>query len=658
VGSTVDDPDSSASFGQQTPAGENFVTSLVGTIVADRYRVEQLLGEGGMGAVYRAQHIHMQKDVALKVLHQSMSSNQEVVKRFEREAVAAAKVMHPNVAGASDFGRLSDGSFYLVLEYIRGQSLGDLIDQAGTMDPERACRIAMQIASALSAAHNEGIVHRDLKPENVMLPQGDHEGDIVKVLDFGMAKMQQTEETQATKLTMHGAVYGTPAYMAPEQAAGNEVDHRADLYALGLMLYEMVAGRPPFISDQVMALLVKQMTETPAPLPASVPPRLQGIVMKLLEKQPDARYQSADELIRELSDYLGITYRDPRLSAVGIAAPLPSAPRQSAPSVAGQMASKVAQVGPLLEKARQASRPAVVYLKQPMTVKGQTFPRWIPAAVALGFFLVLFVMLVSGGDEATPAAPTNSGNAAQGSEVPVDANPAAKDPDPPDPELAKVITAAAAGSDSALYALEQRKDEERSLTEWMGLAQARLMRKKIDPALAAYKEAINRDASMKADKQMIGALRKLADDEAHAEKVLDFVAEELGNLGADLLFDVWAKTSLKTRSTTIAYDHLTSSAVEGKYSPALAVAMKLRDVKDDCEDSLKLMPEIERVGDDRSMTVLRGMLKKRGCGNDERKDCYPCMRKGKGEDALQAAIQAAAMRSAPRYELSNFRFKD
>lgn len=662
----MDDPDSSASVGEQTLAGEIPPNSLVGTVVAERYRVEQLLGEGGMGAVYRAQHIHMQKDVALKVLHQSMSSNQEVVKRFEREAVAAAKVMHPNVAGASDFGRLSDGSFYLVLEYIRGQSLGDLIDSTGAMEPERACRIAMQIASALSAAHSEGIVHRDLKPENVMLPQGEHEGDIVKVLDFGMAKMQQTEETAATKLTMHGAVYGTPAYMAPEQAAGNEVDHRADLYALGLMLYEMVAGRPPFVADQVMALLVKQMTETPAPLPASVPRKLQGIVMKLLEKQPDERYQSADDLIRELSEYLGIAYRDPRLSAVGIAAPMPSSPRLSAPStasqlassVAGQMASKVAQMGPLLEKAREASRPAFVYLKQPMTVKGKTFPRWIPAAAAVGFFLVLFVMLLSGGDDPSGAAPVAPGNAAQGSPVPVDANPAAKDPDPPDPELAKVITAAAAGSDPALYALEQRKDEERSLTEWMGLAQARLMRKKTESALAAYKEAISRDASMKTDKQLIGALRKLADDEEHAEKILDFVAEELGSLGADLLFDVWAKTALKTPSTTIAYDHLTSGAVESKYSPALAVAMKLRDAEDDCEDSLKLMPEVERVGDDRSMTVLRKMLKKRGCGEGNRQDCYPCMRKGKSEDALQAAVQAAAMRSAPRYELGNFRFKE
>jgi serine/threonine-protein kinase len=207
---------------------ENPATRLIGTIVADRYRLEQLLGEGGMGAVYRAQHIHMQKDVALKVLHQSMSSNQEVVKRFEREAVAAAKVMHPNVAGASDFGRLADGSFYLVLEYIRGQSLGDLIEETGVMEPGRACRIAVQILSALSAAHNEGIVHRDLKPENVMLPKGDHEGDIVKVLDFGMAKMQQAEVTDATKLTMHGAGYGTPGDMAPELAAGTGVVRRGE----------------------------------------------------------------------------------------------------------------------------------------------------------------------------------------------------------------------------------------------------------------------------------------------------------------------------------------------------------------------------------------------------------------------------------------------
>lgn len=647
-----------------TPLGEGHTEppeagSLVGTLVAERYFVEALLGEGAMGAVYRAKHVHMQKDVALKVLHQTMSTNPEVVKRFEREAVAAGRVQHPNVASASDFGRLADGSFYLVLEYVAGQSLGGLIEDAGVMPPDRASRIGLQVASALSAAHAEGIVHRDLKPENVMLPRGDHEGDIVKVLDFGMAKMAQTDETKATKLTMHGAVYGTPAYMAPEQAAGNEVDHRADLYALGLMLYEMVAGRPPFSADQVMALLVKQMTEQPPPLPSTVPRQLSKCIMKMLEKDPDARQQTADAVVQELSDFLGVTYSDPRLSTVGVPSPTNSSPRTTAASVAAmreQVAEGVAHLAPVFDKARQASRPAVDFLLKPMTVQGKTFPRWVPAAAALGFVFALLMLVVSGGDDEATGKPTsNTASTPTDPDVPRDTDPAAKDPDPPDPELAKVIEAASLGSDPALYALEQREDSDRSLTEWMGLAQARLMRKDTGKALAAFREAIKINESMKADKRMLGALRRLADEDEHAENVLEFAAEEMGSLGADLLFDVWAKTAAKTKSTTLAYDLLTGGSVESHYSPALAVAMKLRDVQDDCEDAHKLMPRIEEVGDERSLVILRKMHQTRGCGESKRKDCYPCLR---DDDALKNATMAAGMRKAHRFELTNWRWKD
>lgn len=634
--------------------GEGEVPALVGTIVADRYRVVRLLGEGAMGAVYRAQHIHMQKDVALKVLHQAMSANSEVVKRFEREAVAAGRIEHPNVAGATDFGRLADGSFYLVLEYIAGQSLGELMEEAGVMPPERAARIGAQIASALAAAHAMGIVHRDLKPENVMLPRGDHEGDIVKVLDFGMAKMQQESDAGETKLTMHGAVYGTPAYMAPEQAAGNEVDHRADLYAMGLILYEMLAGRQPFDADQVMALLIKHMTEKPPALPSTVPRVLNKLVMKLLEKDPGSRQQTADEVLAQLSDYLGIAFQDPRLSAVGLQSPSSGTPRPPQSSVAAvkeQVSDQLAKVGPLLDRAMVASEPAVHFLKQPMTVKDVTFPRWVPAAGVFGFLIVLFVLLLSGGDEPEAIVVKEAQAEDKSSSAPVDV--AARDPAPPDPELAKVITAAEQGSDSALYALEQRSDDDRSLTEWIGLTQARLMRKQIGPALSAYKKAIAMDKSVEREARILGALCALAQQDEFAEPVLEFAAEELGATGADLLFHVWAKTSLKTKATTLAKKLLESGDVRDQYSPALAIAMSLRDAES-CEDTLKLLPEVERVGDERTLTKLRAMHKKRGCGEHERSDCYPCLREGK---LLQNATVAAGMRNANRFELKDWRWK-
>src|SRR5258708_3961734 len=205
------------------PAG---ATSLVGKVLSDRYRIESVLGEGGMGAVYLAEHVLMHKRLAVKVLHPEMTRMPEIVARFEREAMAAAHIEHPNVAAATDFGKLDDGAFFLVLESVEGTSLRDLIAK-GPLGVERALHIAYQIGSALARAHSLGIVHRDLKPENVMLVEREGDQNFVKVLDFGIAKVPVGEFSSERPgsdagpvLTQLGMVYGTPEYMAPEQALG------------------------------------------------------------------------------------------------------------------------------------------------------------------------------------------------------------------------------------------------------------------------------------------------------------------------------------------------------------------------------------------------------------------------------------------------------
>jgi serine/threonine-protein kinase len=274
--------------------------ALVGTVIAERYQVEALLGSGGMGAVYRAKHLHMQKVVALKILHRSMASVSEVVKRFEREAVAAARVEHPNVTKATDFGLLPDGTFYLIMEYVDGVNLRNVLD-SGPLPLPRVAKIARQVASALAAAHALGIVHRDLKPDNVMLVDRPNDPDFVKVLDMGIAKLPAETASAGAALTRVGTVLGTPQYMAPEQAAGNAVDHRADLYALGVIIYEMLTGQPPFSGNDVMSVLVKQLTEPTPKLPASVPADWSTLVMHLLEKEPDARLQTASEACSRLN---------------------------------------------------------------------------------------------------------------------------------------------------------------------------------------------------------------------------------------------------------------------------------------------------------------------------------------------------------------------
>src|SRR4051812_21228222 len=259
-----------------------------------------------MGAVYRAEHVHMRKAVAVKILHKDMGALPEVVARFEREAVAAGRIEHPHVVSASDFGQLEDGSFYLVLEFIEGQSLAKLVSRVGALSPIRALRITRQIVEALQAAHDVGIVHRDLKPDNVMLvDKDDGDPDFVKVLDFGIAKIKVEETAEQPALTQIGTVFGTPEYMSPEQARGELVDARADLYTVGVILFEMLAGVSPFKDDDLVVVLTRHLTADPPPLPASVDPMIRDLVLRLMRKNRDERVQSTTELIERIDAILG-----------------------------------------------------------------------------------------------------------------------------------------------------------------------------------------------------------------------------------------------------------------------------------------------------------------------------------------------------------------
>jgi serine/threonine-protein kinase len=278
--------------------------ALLGTLLAGRYRIEALIGSGGMGAVYRAAHVHMRKAVAVKVLHKEMTAFPEVVARFEREAVAAGRIEHSHVVSASDFGKLEDGSFYLVLEFIEGQSLARLVSKVGALSPLRALRITRQIVEALQAAHAVGIVHRDLKPDNVMLVDKDDDPDFVKVLDFGIAKVKVEETVEQPALTQIGTVFGTPEYMSPEQARGELVDARADLYTVGVILFEMLSGNSPFKDDDLVVVLTRHLTADPPPLPSSIDPTIRELVLRLLKKNREERVQSAAELIERIDRIL------------------------------------------------------------------------------------------------------------------------------------------------------------------------------------------------------------------------------------------------------------------------------------------------------------------------------------------------------------------
>jgi len=277
-----------------------------GTEIAGRYRILGLIGEGGMGTVYRAEHLFIHKVFALKVLHARLVGQPHMAARFEREAVAAARIEHPNVVPARDFGRLPDGTFFLVLEFVNGRSLASEV-KAGAIETKRALSIMRGVVAGVRAAHERGIIHRDLKPENIMLVDRYGTPDFVKLLDFGIARIDSAEKNQTQveqRLTVAGTMLGTPEYMSPEQIIGRPVDARSDLYSLGVIFFQILTGRCPFAGNVATVLQQHIAAETPELTPAVVSenPRLAQIVRMLLAKSPDNRFQSARELAAALDE--------------------------------------------------------------------------------------------------------------------------------------------------------------------------------------------------------------------------------------------------------------------------------------------------------------------------------------------------------------------
>ncbi|MDQ3743351.1 MAG: serine/threonine protein kinase [Acidobacteriota bacterium] len=269
-------------------------------IIAGRFRVECEIGRGGMGTVYRASHLGLERPVAIKILKQEFAADPEIADRFMREARTMARLRHARAAMIFDAGHLADGRPFIVMEYVEGATLAETLAREGTFAPERAVRVASEICDVLAEAHALGIVHRDLKPSNIIINERG-----VCVLDFGIAKVLQssTEVTRTHATTESGLVIGTPRYMSPEQCLGQRVGAASDLYSVGVLLYEMLAGRPPFVDVLSSAVLVKQATVQPPPLLAfrpDVPRRLAIAVHGLLAKNPAQRSASAAEARRTL----------------------------------------------------------------------------------------------------------------------------------------------------------------------------------------------------------------------------------------------------------------------------------------------------------------------------------------------------------------------
>jgi serine/threonine-protein kinase len=628
----------------ESEAGE----SLVGTVLAGRYRIERLLGSGGMGSVYRAEHVLMRKACAVKVLHREMTQVKEVVARFEREAVAAARIEHPNVAAATDFGQLENGSFYLVLEFIEGKSLARLIYENGALAEERALIITRQIADALAAAHAAGIVHRDLKPDNVMLVAKDGGSDFVKVLDFGIAKVN-VEGASATQqaLTRLNTVMGTPEYMAPEQARGEAVDQRADLYTLGVILYEMLSGTSPFRHEEFVVVLTKKLTEDPPPLPEQVSAATRELVTRLLERTPDDRPQTAADVVARVDGILGYSPA-PSLAFAPVsgqgavlkrAASQPDAPHPAfAATVIGDAPASAAtsRGESAITRVRRTLEPVVAQGLELAKRRVSVGPRQVPLGAIGGALLgvpVLLALLISGvSGSSSDAGPASS------------AAPIVK----VDDDIADLMKRAETGERTALAELPGKAASAKAWNAYRSLGRGYFKIGQIDAGLRAYRSGGTLEPRLGETPEVLADLKRGLADPKNEQLSLE-VASVLGAGGADFLYDVYDDN----RSTNAALSKqakalLDSSAVASHQSPALQVALELPKAKaEGCIAVKKLLPRVQQHGDVRSLSTLTKLADRRGCGFLGLRDCFACLRSDKGKD-LAAAQKAAAERPAPQ----------
>ena len=377
--------------------------SLIGKTLAGKYRIDARLNVGGMGTVYRGTHVLMDKTVAIKVLRPSLAADEKIVARFSREARAASRISHPNALSVTDFGEDEDGIVFLVMEYLSGKTLKQVIREEGPLSLARTVDIMRQVGDALAAAHSQNVVHRDLKSDNIMLVSTGS-GDHAKVLDFGIAKINEPEEFDAG-LTAPNLVIGTPQYMSPEQCSQDtEIDARSDIYSFGVILYEMLAGHVPFGGDSPTMVMMKQLQD---PVPSildersDVPPAIGRVISRALAKLPANRYQTINELIEDLTIAAGMTVL--KLDQVAPAnTPLPHADDQD----------EVTVVRPRVDTGQNPRRaPVTVPIAPPQQVVPAPSPGinpmkiLIPSVVALlAVFAVIFAFTRNSG----PAANTNT----------------------------------------------------------------------------------------------------------------------------------------------------------------------------------------------------------------------------------------------------------
>jgi serine/threonine-protein kinase len=320
---------------------------FLGRVIDDRYQILQRVGEGGMGVVYKAKQVSIDRVIALKMLNQQMAQDPQWVKRFYNEAKACSRLQHPNTIRMFDFGQTREGRLFMTMEFLDGQPLRQAIAQGSPMSSTRVLKILIQCCASLAEAHSIGIIHRDIKPDNVFLLNMAGSPDFVKLLDFSVAKLLQDDKMR----TQAGVVFGTPQYMSPEQGRGLPLDARSDLYALGILAFEMLTGHTPFNDENPMHVLQMHLRSPVPQLPGNGPQAMQQILFRALEKEPGRRCQSAGEMMQMCQQ----AFTSLGASSAGISAPPPqqAAPAAQKTMIAGMAPPSVGQFGGAASSANQ-----------------------------------------------------------------------------------------------------------------------------------------------------------------------------------------------------------------------------------------------------------------------------------------------------------------
>ncbi len=678
------------------PTTDPVTDALVGSTIGDRYRIDALIDQGAMGRVFSAHHVRMRKRVAVKVLRPELTRVPEVMARFEREAMAAANINHPHVATATDFGKLEDGSVYLVLEFVEGRTLRALIRQ-GPLPVDRALRIAGQIASGLSAAHALDIVHRDLKPENVMLVEQPDGSDFVKVLDFGVAKVpidlvdaNATDgqgEPEGSVVTQAGMVFGTPDYMPPEQALGQQVDARADLYALGVILYEMLTGVRPFQSEHDFGIIGQQLSGGAPPMShrapeVTVPVEVEEFVRKLLVNETHQRVQTAQEcnlqikrLLRQVGnpsilpgpgefaalrpparslerDELDDAVTLPRLPPIGAVAPTAAASpvqrRERAFGWSGPV-RHWRSFGGRLRRLIELGRSAMLRWVSPLWRPLQGLPArsplrvWLPLAGAVLVLAGFVLVLTRGRSDAEPAlatAPAETGRPASSAQE------VTNDPGATEDGLTKkrLDLALEEGGAELAALLEQFPDESQ-----VHLVDARFaLRAKEHPrALRSLERALELEPALVRNKYVAGVLWDTAQRSATSKAAFRVLMGPMGAAGADIVLDLALTSGVPEAVQHQARRWLRSKQFARASTPEANIAAALL-LASSCQVRAGLLKRAQNVGDERSLPLLERFATGTNCDPDEAPPCNACLEASELEQATAAIKRRESQRQAAR----------